>query len=110
RSPSGNGVLEAAGREGGFPIGPPRWRLPAWANDKGRPAGSRSMNGKFECLRAVSKMENFAVGQKTPARFPIFERTSSPPSKDPKAPGASGGGDSFEPFWLGLVGFPYLTA
>jgi hypothetical protein len=59
------------------------------------------MDGRERVLRAVSKMENFGVRKVIPPRFPIFERTSSPPSKNPKAPGTSGIGDSKKnPAWI----------
>jgi hypothetical protein len=43
------------------------------------------INGwEVRVLRAVSKMENFGVREVIPPRFPIFERTSSPPSENPE--------------------------
>ncbi len=48
-------------------------------------------------------MENFGVRKVIPPRFPIFERTSSPPSKNPKAPGTSGIGDSQKNRYLDSV-------
>jgi len=42
------------------------------------------MDGRERVLRAVSKMENFGVRKVIPPRFPIFERTSSPPSEKPE--------------------------
>lgn len=80
--------------EGAFGLALPQRRRHAWANKKCRP-GTPPINGwEVRVLRAVSKMENFGVRKVIPPRFPIFERTSSPPSENPKAPGTSGIGDS----------------